>query len=90
MTKRLHLVLEDSEYRQIQRAARARRMSIPDLLRQTLGLGSRRNRQRSVAKELEAIRLAMRHSYPTCDIDSMLAEIEAGHVKPPRRDSNQV
>jgi hypothetical protein len=31
-----------------------------------------------VAKKLEAIRAAMRHAYPTGDIDSMLAEIEAG------------
>jgi len=65
-------------------------MSISDLLQQTLGVGSRRNRQRSLGKKLEAIRAAMQHAYPTGDIDSMLAEIEAGYVKPPRRDSNQV
>jgi hypothetical protein len=78
MTKRLQLILRYSEYRQFQRTARAGHISIADWVRQALGLAPRRNRQRSVAKKLEAIRAAMRHAYPTGDIDSMLAEIEAG------------
>jgi hypothetical protein len=33
---------------------------------------------RTVAKKLEAIRLAMQHEFPTADVDIMLAEIEKG------------
>ena len=79
MAKRLQVILKDPEYREIQRAARSRRMSIAEWVRQALVMARRQEPSGSVSQKLEAIRSAARHSYPTADIDAMLAEIEAGH-----------
>lgn len=80
MAKRLQVILQDPEYRDIQRAARSRRLSIAEWVRQALALARRQEPSRGVAQKLEAIRAAARHSFPTADIDTMLAEIEAGYT----------
>jgi hypothetical protein len=80
MAKRLQVILQDPDYREIQRIARVRRMSIAEWVRQALELARRREPTRSVEKKLAAIRAAARHEHPTGDIDQMLAEIEAGYL----------
>jgi hypothetical protein len=79
MAKRLQVILKDPEYREIKRAARSRRMSIAEWVRQALVLARRREPLGSVGKKLEVIRAAARLDYPTADIDRMLAEIEMGY-----------
>jgi hypothetical protein len=80
MAKRLQVILQDPDYREIQRIARVRRMSIAEWVREALELARRREPTRSVEKKLAAIRAAARHEHPTGDIDQMLAEIEAGYL----------
>jgi hypothetical protein len=79
MAKRLAVILKDPEYREIQRVARSRHMSLAEWVRQALELARRRESSGNVAKKLEAIRAAARHSYPTADIDHMLGEIGSGY-----------
>jgi hypothetical protein len=79
VAKRLQVILQDPEYREIQRVARSRRMSIAEWVRQALTLARRREPLGDVGKKLEVIRAAARHSYPTGEIETMLAEIEAGY-----------
>jgi hypothetical protein len=79
MAKRLQVILQDPQYREIQRAARARRMSVAEWVRQALDLARRREPSESLSKKLEAIRTAAKHEFPVCDIDRMLAEIEQGY-----------
>lgn len=79
MPKRLQVILRDPEYRAIQRAARSRHMSVAEWVRQALDLARRREPESGVAKKLGIIRAATRFDFPTRDIDSMLAEIEAGY-----------
>jgi hypothetical protein len=79
MSKRLQVILQDPEYREIQRAAHSRRMSIAEWVRQALALARRREPLGDVEKKLAAIRAAARHESPTSDIDTMLAEIERGY-----------
>jgi hypothetical protein len=79
MAKRLQVILNDPEYREIKRAARSRQMSIAEWVRQALALAHRREPLGGVGKKLEVIRAAARLDYPTADIDRMLAEIEAGY-----------
>lgn len=79
MSKRLQVIVQDPEYREIQRAARSRQMSIAEWVRQALALARRREPQGNVEKKLAAIRAAARHESPTSDIDTMLAEIERGY-----------
>ena len=80
MAKRLQVILQDPEYREIQRMARSRRMSLAEWVRQALDQARRRQPLGDVEKKLEAIRAAARHESPTSDIDTMLAEIERGYA----------
>lgn len=79
MPKRLQVILKDPEYREIQRAARSRHMSIAQWVRQALELARRREPTGEAGKKLEVVRAAARHDYPSGDIDSMLSEIESGY-----------
>jgi hypothetical protein len=74
------VILQDPEYREIQRAARSRQMSIAEWVRQALALARRREPVGDAGKKLEIIRAAAKHDFPTADIDSMLAEIEQGYL----------
>jgi hypothetical protein len=79
MGKRLQVILKDPEYREIQRVARSRHMSIAEWVRQALDLARRREPLGGVSKKLEVIRAATQHDYPVSDIEGMLAEIERGY-----------
>jgi hypothetical protein len=79
MAKRLQVILQDPEYREIQRMARSRHMSLAEWVRQALERARRHEPLGAVEKKLEAIRSAARHESPTADIDTMLAEIERGY-----------
>lgn len=79
MAKRLQVILKDPEYREIQRAARSRHLSIAAWVRQALDLARRREPVGGAGKKLEVIRAAARFGFPTGDIDRMLAEIETGY-----------
>lgn len=80
MAKRLQVILQDPEYREIQRMARSRSMSLAEWVRQALDVARRRQPLGDVEKKLAAIRAAARHESPTSDIDTMLAEIEQGYA----------
>ncbi|MFZ0276254.1 MAG: hypothetical protein WA899_02505 [Candidatus Sulfotelmatobacter sp.] len=84
MAKRLQVVLKDPEYKEIQRVARSRHMSIAEWVRQALDLARRQEPLGSIVKKLEAIQTATRHDYPVGDINDMLSEIEAGYGTGPR------
>ena len=79
MAKRLQVLVEESEYRDIQRVARSRHMSIAEWARQALDLARRREPLGSVGNKLATIRRAAQHDYPIADMDGMLAEIGAGY-----------
>ena len=77
MAKRLQVIVQDAEYRDIQSAARLRRMPITEWMRQTLLQACRNELSReSVAAKLEVIRTAACMDFPTADIDQMLREIK--------------
>ncbi len=75
MAKRLQIILKDAEYREIQRAARLRHMSIAEWARRALESERQRESAGTISKKLESIRIAARCEFPTGDIDQMLAEI---------------
>jgi len=80
MGKRLQVILEEPDYREIQLMARSRRMSLAEWVRQALDLARRREPLGSVGKKLEVVRAAARNDFPVSDIGGMLAEIEKGYV----------
>jgi hypothetical protein len=80
MSKRLQVILRDPEYREIQKAARSRQMSIAEWVRQALALARSRASSADPGKKLDAVRAAARLEFPTADVDAMLAEIESGYT----------
>jgi len=80
VAKRLQVILQDPEYREIQRVARSRHMSLAEWVRQALQAARREEPAGSIGPKLEAVRAAARHEFPAGDIDQMLAEIEAGYT----------
>jgi hypothetical protein len=81
MSKRLQVVLDEDELREIQRIARAQRVSVAEWVRQVLQEARRRRATGDLEQKLAAVRAAVRHSFPTADIGQMLAEIEAGSTE---------
>lgn len=79
MSKRLQVLIEESEYREIARLARARRTTVAAWVREAIQKARASQPSRKTADKLRAIRAAARHEFPTADIDQMLAEIEAGY-----------
>jgi hypothetical protein len=80
MTKRLQVLFDDVELRQIQQVARSRHLTTAEWVRQSL----RAARDAEVAVDprtkLVAIQMAATHGFPISDIDELLAEIEAGYL----------
>jgi len=84
MSKRLQVILRDPEYREIQRMAKSRHLSIAEWVRQALALARRQEPLGDVGKKLEVVRAAARFDFPVANIDHMLAEIERGYGMGPR------
>ena len=79
MAKRLQVILKDLEYREVQRAARSRHISIAEWVRQALASARGQEPTGSISEKLAAIRIAAQHEFPAGEIDQMLTEIEAGY-----------
>ena len=79
MTKRLQVLLDDAELREIQRVARSQRVTVAEWVRQVLRAARRSIPRGDAARKLATVRAAARHSFPAPDIDRMLAEIERGY-----------
>lgn len=77
MAKRLQVLMDEEEYREIQSVARGQRVTVAEWVRQTLRKARGEQTDRVEAK-LRAIAKAYRHRHPTADIDVMLEEIEVG------------
>lgn len=79
MMKRLQVLLDDAELREIQRTARSQRVTVAEWVRQVLRAARRAVPRGDAARKLATVRAAARHSFPAPDIDRMLAEIERGY-----------
>jgi hypothetical protein len=81
MSKRLQVILEDSELREIQRIAKRSRMTVAEWVRQALRSARAGESSGDPALKFEAVRKAARHEFPTADIGEMLGEIEKGYLE---------
>ena len=83
MTKRLQVLLDDSELRTIQRIARREKLTTAEWVRRRLREGAADARG-DTASKLAAIHTAYRHGLASpgreVDIDQMLAETEQGYL----------
>lgn len=80
MSKRLQVVLDDAELRQIKQAARQHRLTVAEWVRQALRAARRREPRSDAARKLAVVRAAVAQSYPSGPIDEMLAQIESGYA----------
>ena len=80
MSKRLQVLLEESELREIQRVAHGQNMTVAEWVRQALRIARRREPHGKVEKKMDVLRAAVRHEFPTGDMDTILAEIERGYT----------
>lgn len=77
MSKRLQVLVDEEEYREIQGVARRQRLTVAEWVRQALRR-AREDDPGTVDAKLRAIAEASRHQFPTADIGVMLDEIERG------------
>ena len=80
MTQRLQVLLDEDEFAEIRRVAKRHRVTVADWVRQALRAARRDEPATDPRRKIAAVREAARGSYPTADIDRMLAEIEGGYT----------
>ena len=80
MSKRLQVLLEESELADVRRAARRQKMTTAEWVRQALRSARRAKPEGDPKKKLAVVRASARHAFPTAEIGEMLAEIERGYV----------
>lgn len=79
MSKRLQVLLEEEELREVQRAARLAHVSVAEWVRAALRAGREAAPSSAPDRKLEVVRAATRHAFPVSEIGTMLAEIESGY-----------
>ena len=82
MAKRLQVLLDEEEYKEIQGVARRQRVTVAEWVRQALRR-ARDDHPGTAEAKLRAIADASQHSFPTADIETMLSEIESGQQRLP-------
>ncbi len=81
MSKRLQVLLEDREYRQVEELARRERVTVSEWVRRALRRAGEREPSVEAGRKLEVVRAAVQHEYPTADIEQMIREIEQGYTE---------
>jgi hypothetical protein len=79
MSKRLQVILDDAELREVQKAARRERVTTAEWVRRALRAARRAQPLTDSTRKLHVVRLAARHQFPAPDIERMLDEIEQGY-----------
>ncbi|MFO7893931.1 MAG: hypothetical protein R6U63_09360 [Longimicrobiales bacterium] len=79
MSKRLQVVMDEDEYREIREAAEQRRLTVSEWVRRTLRRARESEPSTDIGSKLEVVRSAVRYDFPTADVAQMLREIEASY-----------
>jgi hypothetical protein len=79
MSKRLQVVLADSEMSDIQRLAKRERLTVGEWVRRVLRDARACRPLIEPETKLKAVRRGAQYSFPTADIERMLSEIERGY-----------
>ena len=80
MSKRLQVLLDEQEWREVRRVAKAQRVTVAEWVRQALRAARRQAPASEAAGKIGAVRRAAAESFPTADIERMNAEIERGYA----------
>ena len=80
MSKRLQVILEDSEMMEIRELAEQKRLTVAEWVRRALRMARNQEPSSGPGEKIEAVRAAAKHLFPTADMDDMLAQIESGYL----------
>jgi hypothetical protein len=80
MSKRLQVLLDDAEWRELREAAGRQGLTVSEWVRRTLREAHQQESTGDVDAKLRAVRQAVGFEFPTADIDQMLDEIERGYL----------
>lgn len=80
MSKRLQVLLDQRELDELRDIAARHGMTVSDWVRQAIRAARRQESDGDIAGKLATVRAALRHSFPTGDIEQMLAETEHGYL----------
>ena len=80
MSKRLQVLFDEAELRDLREAARHEGVPLSEWVRRALREARRHQPGGDIDSKLRAVRAATRHEFPTADIDEMLTEIERGYA----------
>jgi SOS response regulatory protein OraA/RecX len=80
MSKRLQVILDEEEMRALQDIAKRHHTTVAEWVRQALRAARRQEPRVDAERKLKVIRAAVRHKFPSGDIQQMLAEIERGYL----------
>lgn len=80
MSKRLQVILEDGEMREIRGIARRKRVTVAEWVRGALRAARAEEPAAAPERKLQILRHATSHSFPTADIGEMLEQIERGYA----------
>jgi hypothetical protein len=78
MSRRLQVILDDREMNEIRTIARRMGMTVAAWVRSALRAARAEETANDPQRKLRALRLATSYSFPTADIDEMLAQIGKG------------
>ncbi len=84
MSRRLQVLLDESEMHELRRLARRSDTTVSERVRKALRAARRSEPTGDADRKLVAVRAASQHAFPTADIEQMLAEIGRGHGAPPK------
>ena len=79
MSRRLQVLLPDSEMDEIRRLARRERLTVGEWVRRKLREARLNQPVHEPQWKLNAVRKAAKYSFPTAEMDQMLNEIERGY-----------
>jgi hypothetical protein len=82
MSKRLQIVLSEQDLERIRAAAHREGLTVSEWVRRAIRNVGDGGRSGDRARKLAAVRAAVRHAFPTADVDQMLREIERGYGTP--------
>jgi len=77
----MQVLIDEREYRLIRRIANRNNVTVAEWVRQTLRAACRGGPSGDPDRKIARVRAAARLSFPTAEIDRMLAEIESGYLR---------
>ena len=79
MSKRLQVLIPDTEMSEIQRMAERERLTVGEWVRRALRDARAQRPTSDPETKLKAIRRGAQYAFPTADIEQMLSEIDRGY-----------